>query len=137
MQKRDIPLEVFHFDCFWMDAFRWCDFVFSPDNFPDPKGQMSRMKESRLAHKVCVWINPYLGQATPVFTYAAERGYLLKRENGDIWQWDLWQTGMALVDFTNPAACEWYEECLEKLFNTGVDCLKTDFGERIPTQGIR
>ena len=137
MQKQSIPIEVFHFDCFWMDAFRWCDFVFSPENFPDPKGQMARMKESKLVHKVCVWINPYLGQATPVFTYAAEKGYLLKRENGDVWQWDLWQTGMALIDFTNPEACKWYEDCLEKLFETGVDCLKTDFGERIPTQGVR
>ena len=136
MRNRKIPMEVFHFDCFWMDAFRWCDFVFSPSNFPDPKGQISRMKENKLAHKACVWINPYLAQATPVFEHAAEKGYLLKRTNGDVWQWDLWQTGMGLVDITNPEAVKWYISCLETLFDTGVDCLKTDFGERIPTMDV-
>ena len=26
MADRDIPLSVFHFDCFWMKEFHWCDF---------------------------------------------------------------------------------------------------------------
>ena len=26
MEKRNIPLSVFHFDCFWMHEFHWCDF---------------------------------------------------------------------------------------------------------------
>jgi alpha-D-xyloside xylohydrolase len=137
MKKRDIPLEVFHYDCFWLRAFHWCDFVFSKEHFPDPKGSIARLKASKLVNKVCVWINPYIGQASPVFKDAAENGYLLKRENGDIWQWDLWQAGMGLVDFTNPEACRWYTSCLNQLFDTGVDCLKTDFGERIPTRGVR
>jgi alpha-D-xyloside xylohydrolase len=137
MQERQIPLEVFHFDCFWMKAFQWCDFVFSPEHFPDPQGQISRMKESKLISKVCVWINPYLGQASPVFRYAADKGYLVKRENGDVWQWDLWQAGMGLIDFTNPEACEWYTGCLKKLFEIGVENLKTDFAERVPVNGIK
>jgi alpha-D-xyloside xylohydrolase len=83
-----------------------------------------------------VWINPYIGQVSPVFKYAAERGYLLKRTNGDIWQWDLWQGGMGLVDLTNKEACAWYTSCLKQLFDTGVDSLKTDFGERIPTKDV-
>jgi alpha-D-xyloside xylohydrolase len=40
---------------------------------------------------------------------------------------------MGLVDFTNPEACAWYSSELEKLIDLGVDCFKTDFGERIPT----
>src|SRR5699024_7348622 len=27
MAEREIPLSVFHFDCFWMRQFHWCDFV--------------------------------------------------------------------------------------------------------------
>ena len=26
MIERDIPLKVFHFDCFWMKDFHWCNF---------------------------------------------------------------------------------------------------------------
>jgi alpha-D-xyloside xylohydrolase len=137
MKNRSIPLEVFHYDCFWLRAFHWCDFVFSEDHFPDPKGFITRLKSNKLLNKVCVWINPYIGQASPVFKEAAEKGYLLLRENGDVWQWDLWQAGMGLVDFTNPDACSWYVGCLNRLFDIGVDCLKTDFGERIPIKGVK
>lgn len=67
---------------------------------------------------------------------AASKGYLLKRKNGDIFQWDLWQDGMGIIDFTNPAATEWYVGCLNTLFDKGVDAIKTDFGERIPTEDV-
>jgi alpha-D-xyloside xylohydrolase len=137
MSESRIPVEVFHFDCFWLRAFHWCDFVWDPVSFPDPAGQIKRLKEARLINKVSVWTNPYVGQASPVFKVAAEKGYLLKKTNGDVWQWDLWQTGMGVVDFTNPEACEWFRGCLEKLFDMGVDSIKTDFGERIPTKNVQ
>lgn len=136
MRDRDITVDVFHFDCFWMKGFKWTDFVFDADKFPDPKAQIARLKASGLVKKVCVWINPYLAQAGDAFRHAAEKGYLVKRKNGDIWQWDQWQAGMGLVDFTNPQACEWYTECLNKLFDVGVDAIKTDFGERIPSKDV-
>ncbi|OIW24370.1 hypothetical protein CONLIGDRAFT_603910 [Coniochaeta ligniaria NRRL 30616] len=136
MRERDIAVDVFHYDCFWMKAFRWTDFVFDSDKFPDPKAQIARLKASGLCKKVCVWINPYIAEAGEAFAYAAEKGYLVKRKNGDVWQWDVWQAGMGLVDFTNPEACEWYVGCLNKLFDVGVDAIKTDFGERIPTKDV-
>lgn len=37
MAERNLPLHVFHFDCFWMKAFQWCDFEWDPLTFPDPK----------------------------------------------------------------------------------------------------
>ncbi|TVY37121.1 Alpha-xylosidase [Lachnellula subtilissima] len=137
MKGRDIPVEVFHFDCFWMKAFHWCDFVFDSEMFPDPKAQIARLKSSGLVKKVCVWVNPYLGQASPVFKLAASKGYLLKRKNGDVFQWDLWQTGMGIIDFTNPEAAAWYVGCLQGLFDKGIDSIKTDFGERIPSQDVQ
>ncbi|KXL43219.1 glycoside hydrolase family 31 protein [Acidomyces richmondensis BFW] len=137
MRDRDIPLQVFHYDCFWMRPFHWCDFVFMSSHFPDPKAQITRLKESGLITKVCVWINTYIGQASPVFKEAAKKGYLLKRVNGDIFQWDMWQAGMGIIDLTNPEACKWYVSLLKKLFDTGVDTIKTDFGERIPSKDVR
>jgi alpha-D-xyloside xylohydrolase len=136
MKSSKIPVEVFHFDCFWLRAFHWTDFVWDPEFFPDPGGQISRMKSAGLANHISVWTNPYVGQASPVFQFAAEKGYLLKKTNGDVWQWDLWQTGMGIVDFTNPEACTWFIGCLEKLLDLGVDSIKTDFGERIPTKNV-
>ncbi|CAI4214159.1 unnamed protein product [Parascedosporium putredinis] len=137
MRDRGAPVDVFHYDCFWMKAFAWTDFVFDSERFPDPQGQISRLKASGLCKKVCVWINPYIAQHGAAFAHAAARGYLLKRKNGDVWQWDLWQAGMGLVDITNPDAVAWYVGCLNGLFDKGVDALKTDFGERIPTQDVQ
>ena len=134
MKDRDIPLSVFHFDCFWMREYQWCDFEWDPRVFPDPKGMLSRLKADGL--KISLWINPYIGQASPLFEEAKKLGYLLKRADGSVWQWDLWQAGNAIVDFTNPAARAWFQSKLRPLLEMGVDCFKTDFGERIPTDVV-
>ncbi|ROO85693.1 alpha-D-xyloside xylohydrolase [Actinocorallia herbida] len=130
MAERDIPLSVFHFDCFWMKEFQWCDFTWDSRTFPDPAGMLKRLKDRGL--KICLWINPYIAQASPLFEEGKARGYLLKRPDGSVWQWDHWQPGLAIVDFTNPGARDWYREKLAALLDMGVDCFKTDFGERIP-----
>jgi alpha-D-xyloside xylohydrolase len=132
MAERDLPLSVFHFDCFWMREFNWTDFEWDSRTFPDPEGMLARLHEKNL--HVCVWINPYIAQRSPLFAEAKAAGYLVKRTNGDVWQWDLWQAGMALVDFTNPDAAAWYQDKLRVLLDQGVDAFKTDFGERIPLE---
>ncbi|WP_124066843.1 alpha-xylosidase [Clostridium sp. E02] len=134
MEERKIPLHVFHFDCYWMEAYEWCNFTWDPKTFPDPKDMLKRYHERGL--KICVWINPYIGQKSPLFAVGMESGYLVKKTNGDVWQSDLWQAGMGLVDFTNPEAVVWYQSKLKTLLDMGVDCFKTDFGERIPVKDI-
>ncbi|MFI6993140.1 alpha-xylosidase [Nonomuraea wenchangensis] len=131
MAERDIPLSVLHFDCFWMRQYRWCDFEWDPETFPDPEGMLRRLKERGL--RVCVWINPYIGQASALFDEGRRLGHLLRRPDGTVWQDDHWQAGRALVDFTSPAAREWYAGKLRALLDMGVDAFKTDFGERVPT----
>lgn len=134
MADRDIPLHVFHFDCYWMDAYEWCNFTWDPKTFPDPKGMLKRYHDRGL--KICVWINPYIAQRSCLFKEGVQNGYLLKRTDGSVWQTDLWQPGMGLVDFTNPEAVTWYQAKLKTLLDMGVDCFKTDFGERIPVKDI-
>ena len=134
MAERDIPLSVFHFDCFWMRAYHWCDFVWDPATFPDPEGMLSRLKERGL--RISLWINPYIAQRSHLFEEGRALGYLVRRPDGSVWQWDHWQAGMALVDFTNPDAERWYAAKLEALLDQGVDCFKTDFGERVPTDVV-
>lgn len=132
MAERALPLHVFHFDCFWMKGYEWCNFEWDRALFEDPKAMITRLKEKGL--KICVWINPYIAQKSKLFAEGTKKGFLLQKPNGDVWQTDLWQAGMGIVDFTNPAATEWYLSQLQKLLDMGVDCFKTDFGERIPTE---
>lgn len=134
MAERDIPLHVFHFDCYWMEAYEWCNFTWDAQTFPDPRGMLKRYHKRGL--KICVWINPYIGQKSPLFHEGMKAGFLLKKKNGEVWQTDMWQAGMGLVDFTNPKAVLWYRGKLKALLDMGVDCFKTDFGERIPVKDI-
>jgi alpha-D-xyloside xylohydrolase len=134
MADRDLPLHVFHFDCFWMKEYQWCNFEWDPRTFPNPESMLKRLKDRGL--HICLWINPYIAQRSPLFAEGMQNGYLLKKPNGDVWQTDKWQPGMGIVDFTNPAARQWYGDKLRALVKMGVDCFKTDFGERIPTDVV-
>lgn len=131
MAEREIPLQVFHFDCFWMKEFEWCNFEWDTRQFPDPPAMLKRLKAKGL--EICVWINPYIAQRSKLFDEGKKNGYFIKNLDGSVFQCDMWQPGMAIVDFTNPDACKWYADKLRKLCEMGVDCFKTDFGERIPT----
>lgn len=134
MKEEGIPVSVFHFDCFWMKGMKWCNFIWDKDVFPDPQGMIKRIKETGV--RICVWINPYIAQNSELFCEGRDNGYFIKKTNGDVWQWDMWQSGMAIVDFTNPAAKQWYQGKLEELLDMGIDCFKTDFGERIPVDNV-
>ena len=134
MEHRDIPLDVFHFDCFWMKEFEWCSFEWDKRMFPEPQKMIARLKEKGL--RICVWINPYIGQKAHIFRELCDKGYFLKNKDGSVYQSDMWQPGMAIIDFTNPDAKNWYASKIKELTKIGVDAIKTDFGERIPTDVV-
>jgi len=134
MAERDLPLSVVHFDCFWMREFTWFSGQWDPAVFPDPEAFLARLHDRGL--KVSVWTNPYIAQRSALFGEAAAKGYLVRRADGSLFQSDWWQAGMALVDFTNPEATAWYQGVIRGLLRQGVDSIKTDFGERIPTDVV-
>ena len=131
MQERNIPLRVFHFDCYWLKALHWCDFTWDSEVFADVEGMLKRYHEKGL--KLCCWINPYVAQNTEMFEEGVKKGYfLLRRDGHGVKQVDNWQPGMAIVDFTNPEANRWFSGKVKGLLDAGIDAIKTDFGERIP-----
>ena len=130
MHEYGIPLSVYHFDARWMDDFHDCNFIWS-DRFGDARHMIDEIHKRGI--KVCVWINPYVSQISRLFAEGMEGGYFIKNKNGDVWQTDMWMCGTAYVDFTNPAAAKWYTSRLGEILDMGVDCIKTDFGERLPT----
>lgn len=134
MAQRDIPLQMFHFDCFWMKEYEWTSFRWDTTQFPDPPAMLKRLKDRGLG--ICVWINPYIAQRSCLFDEGVEKGYFIKNPDGSVFQTDMWQPGMAIVDFTNPAACDWFAAGIRSLCEMGVTAIKTDFGERIPTNVV-
>ncbi len=135
MEQRNIPLQMFHFDCFWMKGNTWTSFQWDESQFPNPKAMLQKLK-ARYHVGICVWINPYIAQQSVLFEEGLANGYFLHTKDGGIFQTDMWQSGMAIVDFTNPAACQWFAEHIRQLCADGVTAIKTDFGERIPTNVV-
>lgn len=135
MTERKIPLQMFHFDCFWMKGYTWTSFSWDKTQFPDPQGMLSRLKHEKNIG-ICVWINPYISQQSALFDDGLEKGYFIHMQDGGIFQTDMWQPGMAIVDFTNPEACKWFADGIRTLCAQGVTAIKTDFGERIPTNVV-
>ena len=133
MAECGIPLSVFHFDARWMLDFHDCDFRFHP-RYGDARRMLREIHDRGV--RVCCWINPYVSQPSYLFREGLEHGYFVRRPDGSVWQTDEWMTGMAIVDFTNPAASAWYTRRLAEVIDLGVDCVKTDFGERIPTDVV-
>lgn len=134
MKERDIPLSVIHLDSFCQNAYCFCDFEWDKKRFPNPKGLAKELAEQGI--KLSMWINPYIGQKSPVFEECAEKGYFLKRKDGSVWQMDLWMPGSAIIDFTNPSARKWFATKLIEKMDTGISAFKTDFGETIPTEDV-
>src|SRR5690606_36198388 len=92
MAEWNLPLSVFHFDCFWMSGFHWTDFTWDKQTFPDPVGMLQRLKAKGV--KISVWINPYIAQRSKLFAEGKKHGHLIKKPDGNVWQTDMWQAGM-------------------------------------------
>jgi len=61
-----------------LDAeFDWCNFEWDPRTFPDPVGMLARLH--KLGLKICVWINPYIGQRSRLFEEGSWRATSSRR----------------------------------------------------------
>ncbi|HEY5861615.1 MAG TPA: TIM-barrel domain-containing protein [Casimicrobiaceae bacterium] len=149
LRAHRIPADVLTLDgrAAWKTETRF-DFNLDPERFGDPKTALARIK----AHdfRVCVWEYPYVSVHSSLFTDLAERRFLLKDVTGApyVFGWDanpatspfgdvltpLPPSG--ILDFTNPAAYAWWRDAHKKLFDDGVDVIKSDFGEQVPDDAI-
>ena len=137
IREQGIPCDVYHFDCFWLRDFHWCDLTWDTSRFPEPAEMLRRIKE--LGFRICVWINPYVSVHSEMFREGVERKYFALRPDGRPYVANLWldmQPAMGIVDFTNPQAVAWFQSKLETLMDMGVDTFKTDFGEDIPEDAV-
>lgn len=133
-RRLDIPCDVIHFDCYWLRKDMWCDFVWDDAMYPDRLGMIKRIK--RMGYQICLWINPYVSMKADMYKEGENRGYFAKRNDGNPYLADLWHGLLppcAIIDMTNPEAVEWFRGKLKRVLSEGVDALKTDFGEDIPT----
>ncbi|MEV0617250.1 TIM-barrel domain-containing protein [Nonomuraea sp. NPDC050404] len=137
IRERGIPCDVLHLDTYWQADGHWSEMRWDPANFPDPDAMLAEL--AGMGFKVCLWMNPYISHLSPTFREASEAGYFLKNQAGQVYVADCWHGSFpacGIVDFTNPAAVEWFKGLLRPLLRQGVAVFKTDFAEGVPADAV-
>ncbi len=130
------PPGVFMIDDTWQEDYGLWNF--HPGRFPNPKKMIDELHE--MGFKVMVWVCPFVSadQALIVRKIMKGKGFLMqKTDENTTWEtakdpaiikW--WNGYSALLDFTNPAAVEWFNSQLDRLVKDyGVDGFKLDAGD--------
>ncbi|HEX5078509.1 MAG TPA: TIM-barrel domain-containing protein [Geminicoccaceae bacterium] len=145
LRARRMPADVILFDGqAWQDNQTRFRFEFDPARYPDPRAVLDQLHA--LNFKVCVWEYPMVSRRGPLFAEFEAKGWLLKDPatgGAVVHDWGeaskdplspLQPSG--LIDFTHPDAYAYWRDGHAKLFELGVDVIKTDFGEQVPQNCI-
>ncbi|QXQ04988.1 alpha-glucosidase [Sphingosinicellaceae bacterium] len=82
------------------------------------------------------YVNPYLCTDGPLYAEAEAAGYLVMRPDADtVYIVDFGEFDCGHVDFTNPAAAEWFADTIigGNMLDFGLSGWMADFGEYLPT----
>ena len=131
LRDEDYPCDVIHLDTGWFVTDWLCEWKFNPERFPDPQQFIKELRDN--GFKVSLWQMPYIAAAAAQHDEALAEKYMCilkkseKQGGSNFSALDYAGT----IDFTYPAAVEWYKNLLRSLLEMGVVCIKTDFGEEI------
>jgi alpha-D-xyloside xylohydrolase len=136
MRTEHYPCDVIHLDTGWFETDWLCEWKFNAERFPDPEGFIHNLKKH--GFRVSLWQLPYVAENAEQIDEARANDYIApltkkqESEGSNFSSLDYAGT----IDFTYPAATEWYKGLLRRLLKMGVTCIKTDFGENIHMDAI-
>ena len=137
-----LPASVLVLDSPW--ATNYNTFEMNRLQFGDPDVMVRRIHDA--GFKLCLWLTPFINAETftppepelvgkiPLtaaanFDEARQAGYFLKTDSGDVYLSTWWKGRGGLIDFTNPAAVEWWKNQVRRAIRLGADAFKADGGE--------
>lgn len=96
--------------------------------------------------QVLTYMNPWLVDPTPkqdgqpdrnLYAEAEAAGYVVRTSDGEPYLMDQNGFDAVLVDFTNPAARDWYAEIIaDEVLGAGASGFMADFGEALPYDAV-
>lgn len=146
-RKRDLPLDVLHLDIDYMQSYRV--FTWDRNRFPNPKALTEKL--ARQGVKLITIVDPgvkyqpvtksaaLVTSITPelepqqqryyVFDAGLEKNYFQRRQNGDLFIPKVWPGESVFVDFTLPAARDWWGSLHRAYTDNGVAGIWNDMNE--------
>ena len=146
-RKRDLPLDVLHLDIDYMQSYRV--FTWDRERFPNPKALSEKLSQQGVKLVTIVdpgvkyqpvgkstaqvtSITPELEPQDPryyVFDAGLQKNYFQRRKNGDLFIPKVWPGESVFVDYTLPAAREWWGDLHRAYLDNGVAGIWNDMNE--------
>ena len=143
-RRHEIPLDAIVIDSPW--ATQYNTWEFDPHQFPDARGMIAELRADGV--RTVVWVTPWVNldsrdgqippqpaserlhrEPAPNYAPAADAGLFVREPAGEPFVSQWWMGTGSPVDFTNPAAEEWWRELARGLLSLGVEGIKADDGE--------
>jgi alpha-glucosidase len=108
------------------------DWRANEQHYPNLKAKIAALKAEGI--RFMGYVNPYLCNDGILFEEAEAQGYFAKDASGKTALVDFGEFDCGVVDFTNPAACAWFEEKVigQNMLDFGLSGWMADFGEYLP-----
>ena len=110
------------------------DWKWNPKRYPDLDTQIGELRAKGI--RFLGYVNPYLAVDGSFYEVARAKGYLaLTLDGAGPYIIDFGEFDCGVVDFTIPAACDWFEEEIigRQMLDFGLSGWMADFGEYLPT----
>ena len=124
-RARGLPCDALILDLYWFAQMG--DLAFNPAAWPNPAEMINRLSEQ--GFRVIVIEEPYITEQSASYAQAQAGGYLAKHYDGAPYTFEFWPGRCALIDFSNPAAREWWTEKHRSLMALGIAGWWADLNE--------
>jgi alpha-glucosidase (family GH31 glycosyl hydrolase) len=143
-REHDLPLDALVLDSPWETQYN--TWVPNPHQFTDFEGMVRGFRADGV--RTVAWVTPWInlesadGQKPPDpaservhrqpasnYAPAAEAGHFVRNAEGDILVARWWMGTGSPIDFTSPAADEWWREQARPALELGIEGIKADDGE--------
>ena len=111
------------------------NWVWDEELYPRLDEKIKELNEKGI--KVLGYVNPFLAIEKPLYNEATAKGYCVKDRDGNDYLVKITTFPAAMIDFTNPEACEWIKNIIKtNMIDFGFSGWMADFGEYLPTDCV-
>lgn len=104
--------------------------------YKDLKNKIALLKEKGV--HFLAYINPYLVKDGKLYNYCKDKGYLVKKPDGNVYTVVSTTFEFGMMDLTNNDMAEFLKETIIKqnMLDLGIDGYMADFGEYLPVDSV-